>query len=76
MADARLVAFNGVANQCANRRNPGQIVIHAHRSAHENKTGKRIETFWNVVAFIKRDECPRNRMTIQKTGKIAWSVFG
>lgn len=76
MAEAGLTFDNGLANQFDDRRDPRQVVICAHRSAHKDKSAVAFGIWWYCRALVQLEERPRNRMPIQKAGKIAGSVLG
>jgi hypothetical protein len=55
MAQHRNVACDCIADQRKNRRYPRQIVIHAHRSAHEYQAGKLAGIYGYGITGIDAD---------------------
>ncbi len=66
----------GRANQLQCRLNPRQIVIHAHRSAHEAESRKSPGSRRWRHAFVDLEQFPRQGMAVEECGKIARALAG
>src|SRR4051812_34356970 len=76
MADNRRVMRDGRADQFQHGWNPGQIIIYAHRPAHEAKpaVGSRRDGY--RITGIRPDQRPGNPAGVEECGKIARSLAG
>ena len=70
MAENRNIPFHGVLNQPDQGRNPGQIVIDAHRPAHEAQPGKCACIRRNRLTEVHTDDALRNPFAFKDRGKI------
>ena len=60
VAEQRHVLAHRFADELERRRDPRQVIVHAHRAAHEHQTGKSSRIARHRHAFIERHELPGN----------------
>src|SRR5450756_1948948 len=71
VSQQRNVARHGITNQRKHRRYPRQVVIDAHRPAHEDQPGISCGILRDGIARINRDQLPRDLSLIQEFGEVA-----
>ena len=76
MAEQRDVFCKGIANQRERRRYPRQVVVHAHRPAHEHESGKRAGILGHRLALVDKDHLPGNGVLIEEQGKVPGTFGG
>src|SRR5476649_1906763 len=76
MSQQRNVFGYGIADQCLEFRYPRQVVVDAHRPAHEDQPRIGRCACWNGIARIDRDQMPRDLPLIEKFGEVAWTFGG
>ena len=67
----RDILAHRVADQLERRNDPRQLVVHAHRPAHERETRVAARVARHAFALVERDQLPGNRAPLEIGGKIA-----
>jgi hypothetical protein len=70
VAQHRYVARNRITDQAADLRNPRQVVVDAHRPAHEAQSGEGRGIRRDLFAGINRDDVVRDLPPLEVRGKI------
>jgi hypothetical protein len=76
MADHGNIRRDRASNQIEHRRQPQQIVVDAHRPAHETQARIVSERSWRRVTGIDADQLPGNVVGVEESGKIAGTFPG
>src|SRR3989338_10975056 len=65
-----------IADQCQHRRYPRQIIVDAHRPAHEHQPGVGLRRARHGISRINGDQPPRDLLRIEEFGEIAGAFSG
>src|SRR6266853_4229810 len=71
VAEHRNIGVGRLVHELEHRRDPRQLVVHAHRPAHEREPGELARVRGNRFARVHLDEPVRNAVRVEECGKIA-----
>lgn len=63
--------FYGLPDEFEGRRDPGQVIIHAHRAAHQDQSGKAVDIGGQAVSGIYIGLGPENAFSRQEIAQVA-----
>ena len=75
MSQQRNIFGYRIANQRFDFRYPLQVIVDAHRPAHENQPGISRSILRDGIARIDSDQLPRDFPSIEEIGKVAGAFY-